>query len=343
MSNRQPGANFFIISLDFELMWGMFDKVTEETYGDALRGAHSAIPQMLRLFSEHNIHATWATVGMVAAYNRPDLEALTPLESDRPHYLNPNYSSYQHIRGYKPQVDTMGELYMAPELIESIIATPGQELGSHTFSHCYPMEALDPEEKTNPDYFAHDCLSAQKAFARFNVVPVSLVFPRNQWTPAALDTLRRFSYLAYRGTENSYLYRPRTEADQKSFWLRILRFVDRYCNISGYHAHNLLKLNRHGSTLINLPASRMLAPYSKRLFFLERLRLRRIKRSMTKAAKRGLSYHLWWHPHNFGRHTDKNMSVLTEIVVHFKKLERDYGWRSANMQEAATRVRELLG
>lgn len=340
MSNRHQPSPYFVISLDFELMWGMFDKVTEETYGDALRGTAVAIPQMLDLFTAHNIHATWATVGMLATYSLPDLEQLTPLESDRPHYLNPDYSSYEHIRKYKPQVLTMQELYHAPEIVERIAAAPGQEVGSHSFSHCYLMETLDPEQKTNPEYFAHDCLSAQKALERFGVKPVSFVFPRNQWSKAGIDILRRFAYVAYRGTETSYLYRPRVESNQKNLLLRLLRFIDRYVNISGYHAHNLRKLNRRDATLINIPASRMLAPYNKMLFFLERLRLRRVKRSMTKAAKRGLCYHLWWHPHNFGRNQAKNIMVLREILLHFKKLEKQYGWQSKNMQEVATAVVE---
>lgn len=338
MSHKDQKKGFFVISLDFELMWGMFDKVTEETYGDAIRGGRQAIPKLLRLFAEHKIHATWATVGMVSAYSPADLEALTPLESDRPHYLNPDYSSYIHIRGYKPQIDEMPELYFAPELIEQIVAAPGQELASHTFSHCFPMEALDEEHPSSPDYFAHDCLSAQKAFERFKIKPTSLVFPRNQVTAECLKVLRRFSYTAYRGTENSFLYRPRMEAKQKSLKLRLLRFLDRYFNITGHHTYNLYKINRDDTSLINIPASRLLAPVSRKLFFLEPLRRRRLKRAMTKAAKRGHTYHLWWHPHNFGRNQDKNLAFLKDILKHYHKLQQKYDWQSANMSEVATHV-----
>jgi hypothetical protein len=57
--------SYLVISLDFELFWGMFDKVTIPEYGERIQGEQTAIPRMLELFSEYGIHATWATVGML--------------------------------------------------------------------------------------------------------------------------------------------------------------------------------------------------------------------------------------------------------------------------------------
>ena len=42
----------------------------------------------------------------------------------------------------------------------------------------------------------------------------------------------------------------------------------------------------------------------------EAIRLRRICASMDAAARNDKTFHLWWHPHNFGVHLDENMSVL---------------------------------
>ena len=64
---------------------------------------------------------------------------------------------------------------------------------------------------------------------------------------------------------------------------------------------------------------------------LENLKLRRIRNSMTYAAKNNLLYHLWWHPHNFGQNTDKNMDTLKRVLEHYKKLELKYGFRSLTM------------
>ena len=55
---------------------------------------------------------------------------------------------------------------------------------------------------------------------------------------------------------------------------------------------------------------------------------------MTKAAKTGSLYHLWWHPHNFGNNVEKNMKFLEEILKHYQYLSGKYGMVSLNMEEA---------
>ena len=51
---------------------------------------------------------------------------------------------------------------------------------------------------------------------------------------------------------------------------------------------------------------------------LEPLRMRRILSDLTHAAKKGLVYHLWWHPHNFGDHMDENLVFLKKILDHHR-------------------------
>jgi hypothetical protein len=60
---------------------------------------------------------------------------------------------------------------------------------------------------------------------------------------------------------------------------------------------------------------------------------------MLHAAMNGLTFHLWWHPHNVGVHTDLHMQQLEEILSYYDELKEKYGMRSLNMQEAA---QELL-
>ena len=91
--------------------------------------------------------------------------------------------------------------------------------------------------------------------------------------------------------------------------------------------------------IVNLVGSRMYKPYFKPLGFLEGLKLRRIKRQMLHAAKNGLTFHLWWHPHNVGVRTDLHMQQLEEIFSYYEELKEKYGMRSLNMGEAA---REIL-
>ena len=55
----------FVISLDFELFWGVKDSKDIGQYWDNLAGVHLAVPKLLETFEKYNIHARWATVGFL--------------------------------------------------------------------------------------------------------------------------------------------------------------------------------------------------------------------------------------------------------------------------------------
>ncbi len=56
---------------------------------------------------------------------------------------------------------------------------------------------------------------------------------------------------------------------------------------------------------------------------------------MAYAAKNGLTYHLWWHPHNFGINVEENFSFLEKILIHYRKLNKEYNFQSVNMNQLA--------
>ena len=76
-------AGTLIVSLDFELFWGMLDCSTLEAYQDHVLGGRKAIPQLLQIFEKYGIHATWATVGFQFARSREELEPFFPPEALR--------------------------------------------------------------------------------------------------------------------------------------------------------------------------------------------------------------------------------------------------------------------
>ena len=85
----------------------------------------------------------------------------------------------------------------------------------------------------------------------------------------------------------------------------------------------------------NVPASQFLHPCTGRLAAFHPLHLRTIKRGMRRAAQSGRGYHLWWHPHNFGRDLEVNLGGLEEILLYFRRLHDDFGMGSYTMAEAS--------
>ena len=112
---------------------------------------------------------------------------------------------------------------------------------------------------------------------------------------------------------------------------RALRLVDSYINISGHNLHDLHDCIKE--TPYNFPASRFLRPHSNLLEFLEPFRLQRIQQSMTHGAVHKKIFHLWWHPHNFGTNTAKNIEFLENVIKHFSMLQTKFGMRSLSMAE----------
>ena len=116
--------------------------------------------------------------------------------------------------------------------------------------------------------------------------------------------------------------------------MRLLRLADVYLPLTGQGGY----VPEMEDGIVNLIGSRMYKPYFKPLAFLEGLKVHRIKKQMLHAAQKGLTFHLWWHPHNVGVHTDFHMKQLEEIFCYYEELRKEYGMRSLNMGEAAQEV-----
>lgn len=310
----------FTVSLDFELLWGVRETRTIESYGENLRGGRRAIPQMLDVFGKSGIHATWATVGFMFHHDIAELKASLPRV--RPHYKRPGISPYDYIDA----AQSLDPLYhFAPELIALIREAPGQAVGTHTYSHYYCLE-----EGQGVREFEADMECAVEVARRAGIEIKSIVFPRNQCNDAYLAVLSRFGILCYRGTQHGQAYAASDKAGQSRF-KRASRLLDAYVNVSGHNTHALEDCYR--SMPFNFPASSFLRPFKRRAAMLDDMRLKRIKDAMTHAAIHKRLYHLWWHPHNFGRDTAQNIAFLERIAAHYVFLRERYGFVSLNMEE----------
>jgi phosphosulfolactate synthase len=315
----------FVVSLDFELHWGVRDLWSVNDYRQNLLGARAAIPALLRLFEEFEIHATWATVGLLFFESRDEMLGAFPAR--RPAYVAPGLSPYGALDdvGRNEREDPF---HFAPSLIRRIADTPGQEIGTHTFSHYY---CLEPGQSV--DDFRADLECAQGvARAKIGRAAESIVFPRNQITDESLGVCRDLGLVAYRGNLDHWAYRAdRRDATQSSL-RRALRLADSYAPLTGTNVH----AGRPAAALpVDVPASRYLRPYFPALRRFEPLRLQRIAGALERAATTGATFHLWWHPHDFGDHLDANLAFLRRVLVRFARLRDRYGMESLTMAEAA--------
>jgi hypothetical protein len=319
----------FVISLDFELLWGVRDQRTIADYGANILGVRQAVPALLDLFAERNIACTWATVGLLFfATNRA---MLAGLPARKPRYTNARISSYHYLDevGADEEHDPY---YFGLSLIRRILDYPAQEIGTHTFSHFYCLE-----EGGDVEAFRADLEAARAAAELVGIKLASIVFPRNQIHRAHLSVCRELGLRAFRGNERVWFHRGRRECEQTRL-VRASRLADSYLPIAGPHDHEPTLIDG----MVDIPASRFLRPVG-RSAVLERMRLRRITSAMETAARRRKLFHLWWHPHNFGVDLQKNLAFLRAILDCFRSLQERYGMRSMTMAAVADEVLHTHG
>jgi peptidoglycan/xylan/chitin deacetylase (PgdA/CDA1 family) len=313
----------FTISLDFELFWGVRDHRTLENYGENIRNVHKVVPRLLQLFSKYNVHCTWATVGFLFFNEKKEMMSYLPAE--RPAYQKKEYDPYSYL-----EQNELEKIYhFAPALIEQIKKTPGQEIGTHTFSHFYTLE-----KNTTIGQFKNDLRSAI-AIAREKGIDIkSIVFPRNQYSDEHIKACLEEGIKIYRGNELSGAYKPISRENERIF-RKGVRFADTYINITGHHCHAIPVANK----IINVPASRFLRPYNPKFKMFDGLKLRRIKQGIKFAAKHGLVYQLWWHPHNFGKYMDENFEFLERVLKFYSQLNQQEKIESQNMLEIYSNIK----
>lgn len=309
----------FVISLDFELFWGVADSRTVAGYRNNVEGEWDAVPQMLALFRQYGVRATWATVGMLMCRDHAQWREIRP--SVLPGYLRQKCSSYS----LDAVAHEYPRLFFARPLVEQILATPGQELATHTYSHFYCGE-----EGATPEQFAADLACAQTMAFDMGVRCRSLVFPRNQVRKEFVAVLAEAGIEVYRGNPNHWLYRD-GHFTPGGIAGRAVKFADAWLPLTGAHVAHV----EVADGLVNVPASLFLRPWPRRLTALESVRLARLKQAMITAARSGGIFHLWWHPHNFGVNLEQNLAVLESLLQHYRVLQDQYGMRSLSMGEAA--------
>lgn len=306
---------YFLISLDFELMWGVLDKRRFDDYRENVLGARKVIPRLLSLFEEYSISATWGVVGMIYHKNKEELYGNMP--SLLPAYCEKRCSSYLYIDDIEEK-NNPG--YFAPDLIAKIAATPGQELGTHTYSHYYCTEQGQTAEQFDADLK----MAVKTAVDKGYDPPVSLIFPRNMCNDEYVDVLKKNGMIAYRG--NPRIWTNHIPPNW-NLLLRGIRLLDSYLSLTGHQCSDPSGSSRP----VNIAASCFFR-HACRYRFLDRLKLRRIKKQMKYAATHHKVFHLWWHPHNFGLNAEENLAQIKELLDYYKLLKEKYGFESVNMK-----------
>ena len=325
-----------IISLDFELHWGGSEKwPLDDSYKKYFDSTRESIPKVLSLFEQAHLHVTWATVGFLMHQNKREL--LEALPDIRPDYALKHISAYHYLQnGWVGADENEDPYHYAHSLVNMIAKAHGQELSTHSFSHYYCNE-----EGQTAEQFLYDLRAAVQAGKRYGAEPKSLVFPRNQYNAEYLKACKKVGIEIVRVNPLDWWWQiDSTQGESK--WKRLNRGADAYFSIGGKTSYSLDQVKQQEGVFL-LPASRLLRPFNPKELFLNNLKIKKIKKEMTRAALNNECYHLWWHPHNFGNYTQQNIEGLVQIANHFQFLKAEYGMESKNMRQISDVLKQQHG
>jgi peptidoglycan/xylan/chitin deacetylase (PgdA/CDA1 family) len=314
-------SGVLVISIDFELHWGVRERPLDGPYRANLAGVPQSVRRTLDLFREFEVRGTWATVGFLFAESRKQMLTYSPTVRRR--YRATQLDPYQEATGEGEADDPF---HFGASLVREIASTVGQEVATHTYSHFY---CLEPGEDVDIAFQA-DLESARRIMRdTLGREPRSIVFPRNRHNPRFDGILRSAGIDCYRGNPSAWMWRPPRSVAQNRL-ARAARLLDAYVPVAGDHSFAWEDVPQQNG-MFNVPASFLVRPLSSGL------RGWRIRRAIRHAARKGRIIHLWWHPHNFGVRTEENMAALRAILRTFDDCRRRYGMESLTMSEVAAR------
>lgn len=322
---EKPGA--LVISLDFELHWGVRDHASPTPeVAQHLVASRSMVTTLADLFVQRQIRATWATVGLLFATTAQEADAFLP--EHRPAYRRPELDPYRERIGPDEDEDP---LHLAGSLIDYVSLAEGQEIGSHTFSHYYCLE-----RGPDTDAFRDDLAAAQVAAAARGLRLRSLVLPRNQWRSDLAPALLQTGFECYRGPQPGWSNRARRGEDT-TIAVRAARLATTYAgpSLPTFGWDELAE----PSGLCNVPASTFLRPLSPRTKRLQALQDGRIVSGLRDAARRGRILHVWWHPQNFVPHAEANVARLHRLLDELDRLRSTEGMESLTMGDVNQALR----
>ncbi len=319
-----PGI--FTISLDFELHWGLINIADRQSRVTCYKNTIQAIPEMLKLFGQYNVHVTWATVGSMFAQNQEEWKMLKP--AAQPDYVNEKLSPYKWVEenGLPNEYEFA---HFAPKTIKNILNYPGQEIGTHTFSHYYCLAPLKGQEA-----FSEDLNAAKKAAAKFNIQLSSLVFPRNQFNPEYLKICYDAGIRAVRTNSNVWYWKKSTSFSERVI-KKLVRTANDYVTISDRVSYPLRNIKVIKGEPLQLPRGRALEIWQPNNAVNNKLKLQKIIKELHDAAIHDECYHLWWHPEEFGDYPEENLNRLRIILEQYKVCNERYRMKSWNMREYA--------
>jgi hypothetical protein len=291
----------FTLSLDFELIWGTLDLFGPGGFRDAcLRERAAVVERLLALLAEHQVSATWLTVGHLmldrcAGAAHPEIV--------RPRHA---WSQGDWFRDDPGGAEETAPLFFARSLIERIRACPvPQEIGGHSFSHVIYGDPGCSRAAAESD------LDALVAAAKgIGLSLESFSFPRNR--VGHQDALVARGFKVFRAPEPGWHFRASSP---------VVRRLGHLADVVLARRPPAVFPRREADGLVSVPGSMIYFPmHGLRRLLPVSARVRRAKKGLAEAVRERGVFHLWTHPTNLADETEAMFGGLAAILAEVRDL-----------------------
>jgi peptidoglycan/xylan/chitin deacetylase (PgdA/CDA1 family) len=293
------GRGAFVLSLDFELIWGTLDRRGPGPFREACERERSEVfGALLALLEEFEIPATWCVLGHLM------LDSCSPVNGRKhPEIIRPTHAWQRgDWFAHDPCSDEERDpIFYGRSLVERLLeARVAQEIGCHGFSH-----VIFGDPGCSRATAASEIRACVQAAGELGITTRSFAFPRNR--VGHLDVLREHGFTCFRGLEPAW-------------------------HMGGGHAGRLKRVGHLADVvvarrppvvlpertqgLINIPGSMLFFPMhgARRHIPISR-RVRRALKGIERAARERRVMHHRFHPTNLADETDAMLGGLRSVFA----------------------------
>jgi peptidoglycan/xylan/chitin deacetylase (PgdA/CDA1 family) len=294
----------FILSLDFELIWGTVDVGGPEPYRRTCETEREVVlDRLLELLSEFDISATWCVVGHLFLSSCAPQDGIKHPEIVRPSH---SWTTDDWFSADPAGTETSDPIFYGASLIERIRSCRvAQEIGCHSFSH-----VIFGDEGCSHQTAESEIAECVRLAADRGLQLRSFAFPRNR--VGHLDVLQEYGFTCYRGPEPVWHESSRLPRPVK----RLAHLAD---VVSARRPPVVVPEESHEGVW-NIPGSMMFFPMrGARRYIPVSVRVRRAVKGLERAATEGRIFHLWFHPTNL---VDEQEQMFAGLRSIFESVDR---------------------
>jgi peptidoglycan/xylan/chitin deacetylase (PgdA/CDA1 family) len=319
-SLSRPPLGRFVLTLDFELIWGTLDLFGPERFRRACEVERAeAFGRLLDLLDEFQIPATWCVLGHLFLDRCREEGGVVHPEIVRPRHA---WAKGDWFAADPRSDEAHAPLFYGRSLVRQLLERKvAHEVGSHSFSH-----VIFGDPGCSEATAASELLASRKCAAELGVSPTSFVFPRD--SVGHLRLLPEHGFTCYRGASPSW-YESRVLPGS-------IRRLGHLIDVLSMRTPPTVRPVTAANGLINLPGSMIYFPaHGLRRLLPVAARVRRAIRGLRRAVSNGQTFHLWFHPTNLADHTEDMLGGLRAILLAVDRMRMAGRLQVTTMRSAA--------